>query len=103
MNWIFASHRQSDRPQRLVNGSSHNDDDKDPSLALVHRPLSESSMVEQQVKMGLIAPFSEMRQLGGQPQWRSGSASQYYEKMSEAERISESERHRALCTSIDSF
>ena len=25
------------------------------------------------------------------------------EEMSEAERISESERHRALCTAIDSF
>lgn len=53
--------------------------------------------------MGLIAPFSQMRRLGGQSEWRSGSASLHHEEMSEAERISESNRHRAIYTLIDSF
>lgn len=54
-------------------------------------------------KMGPIAPFSQMRQLWGQPEWRSGSASLCHKEMSETERISKSERHGALCKSIDSF
>lgn len=53
--------------------------------------------------MGLIAPFSQMRRLGGQSEWRSGLASMHHKEMSEAGRIGESDRHRALCTSIDSF
>lgn len=52
---------------------------------------------------GPIAPFSQMRRLGGQSEWRSGSASLRHKEMSEAGRIAESERHGALCTSIDSF
>lgn len=53
--------------------------------------------------MGPMAQFSQMRQLGGQPEWRSVSASLWNKEMSEMERIRDRERHQAICTSIDSF